>query len=735
MYKTNDILLRRKHKVIIPANITLHFSTPREKAMIVSIMKNIESLGFTFDKTVFKNLTTYDANGIERFYFSLLPKLKALTGADKAYKPMYPNFPKQIAEMPDIELIANAIVHYMTSGTILPEYKKDERMPLLDDTSLTVISAGSIDDVMEIFVNLVNSKTNISQQDKDDIAAIISEQANYFLYLPEEIPLKENVAFISKCILEKASIKSADIIQKYYKTATDVLRLVTALSDGDISLAETTKFRSLRRCERRVIMDLLAGCGDILEDMYRYRERWIRIGEIIHPGEYKSSKYDKVNESFDILRNEKKPLFDSGKIQEAIKNKDTSVAINLLLRRPGEFARQLDKLLRDAEDQDYVISAFDSVIDNVSVPVLLQVYNHFINRSANSPIRAFMPKGSTAKIFIEPNKLPKLNYDVCRNVRTKCLEAIIKRLSVKPDIGKVYIDDGLAKFVVPFSQRSASKNSKNLIRGSRIDLNEKANTIRGFIWWTNADRERVDIDLSATIFDKECKYVDHISYTQLRSAIAKSYHSGDITNGGEENGTGVAEFIDFDIDAISKIGRYVVFQIYSFTGQKFAKLPNCRFGWMEREYVNSGENFEPSTVDMCISIQSNSRAAIPVIFDCATRQFIWCDMNMTTRYHFANNAENNLSNIGNLCYAMTHIVKPNIKALILLNVLARNGSIVSHKEDADIIFSNDTSPVIYHSQNHIRKLEDEQQKNEEREGTPIPIVTAYDIDYIVNELL
>lgn len=108
--------------------------------------------------------------------------------------------------------------------------------------------------------------------------------------------MKENVALIGKLILNKAAIKNATAIQKYYKTATDILRLVTALSDGDISLATDTKYRSLRRCERRMVMDLLAGCGNILEDMYRYQYQWIRIGEIIHPFEFTAKRYKSVND-------------------------------------------------------------------------------------------------------------------------------------------------------------------------------------------------------------------------------------------------------------------------------------------------------------------------------------------------------------------------------------------------------------------------------------------------------
>ena len=75
-------------------------------------------------------------------------------------------------------------------------------------------------------------------------------------------------------------------LQRFCRTATDVLRLITAMSDGDVSLAENTKFRSLKRRERRVLMALLESCGNIEEDMLRYKGRWIRIGERLHPADF-----------------------------------------------------------------------------------------------------------------------------------------------------------------------------------------------------------------------------------------------------------------------------------------------------------------------------------------------------------------------------------------------------------------------------------------------------------------
>lgn len=733
----DKILLRRKHLVMFEPADMAYEQSKTEKALVVSGLKNVQALGFTFSKELFERACHLTKDEFTSFYGSLILALKELVGADVTYNPMYPNFPQQVAEASDIELFINAIVHYWSFGTLIPEYEKNERLPLIDDNKMIVLTVGNRDDLMEIFKNLVASKTSLSAQDKEDVTIILKNCADYVNYLPDEIPLKENVAFIGKLLIEESPIKSTEAISKYFHTATDVLRLVTALSDGDISLASKTKYRNLKRRERRMILDLLSSCGDITEDLFRYQYEWIRVAEIIHPFEYNSLKYKNVNEAFYTLRNEKKPLMFGGKVQAAILRKDMKAAADLLKSRPGEFARQLDKVLRDSDDPNYVLKCFKTVATEISTPVLLQVRQHFIGRmnETPSPIRVFFPKGNLAKATSVKNELPDIDKTICQNVIKTCCDALIEQYRNKEALGKVYIDEDLKNYLVPFSQRSASNASKSVVRGSQLPIKSDATAVRAFIWWTNASNGgRVDIDLSAAIYDSDWKYVEHVSYTRLRSSKMKSYHSGDITNGGSVKGKGVAEFLDVDIDAVLENGRYIVYQIYSYTGQRYSSLKNCRFGWMEREDVASGEIFEPTTVNMVMDVNAEGTVAIPVVFDCVERKFIWCDMNLgiENSYYGGNNLESNLSGVTATCYAMTHLNKPNIYDLATLNAIAR-GTIVNDRNEADIIFSNNsTTPYEIVIEKDDKTGEE---KRVVKDKLNIPIITAFDADYIMGNLL
>lgn len=686
--EANKILLRRKNKLIV-GNVGYVMSDDTQR-YLVTMTKNIETLGYTFSNQLFNKLKTLTKEELFEFYKELVSELKKNIGADVQYNPMYPNFPESVMEENEMQLYMNAIIHYWSYGTILPCEEKNERLPLFDETKVKVIDSGEWEDLYEIFDNLCRSKTSISQTDKEDLEWIMK---NSNVKFPDEIPLKENVALIGKIYVESNPLAAADKLQKLFKTATDVLRLITAMSDGDISLATNTKYRSFKRKERRLLLELLDNCGNIQEDMLRYKNRWIRVGERLHPGEYKTGRYDNARLAFDKLRNNEKIQTFNSKVDHNMKDKNFEKAILLLQKRPGELARRLDYLLRTVDKKNNVINTFKDVANKVSTPVLLQIKEHFKSRQEELNTRVFFPKGCLARSYAIENKLPDIDKKYCDAIVKICENALIETYKSKDFMGNVYLSEEYKNYIVPFSQRSASKSLKTIVRGSRIKLKESAKAMRAFIWWTNTDDERVDIDLSATVFDENWNYINHVSYTRLRDDEMYIYHSGDIINGGDVNGVGVSEFLDVDIESVVDAGgRYVVYQVYNYSEQTFGNLPHAMFGWMEREDVNSGEIYEPRTVAQKMDLTSQSKVCIPVIFDCVERKFIWCDMNVSLdgchHHRGGNNVESNLMGVAATCYSIVNMKKPNLYDLIDLHIRAR-GLRVENKEEADIVFDID----------------------------------------------
>ena len=681
----NEVFLTRKQMIVLePQNNAINTNS---KQYVATVLKNIEYLGFTFSKTIIEILQTYSTAHLNEFYLNVVPILKKMVGAHVKHKPMYPNFPAQVMEMHECELYINAIFHYLGFG--LPSYEKEERLPLFENTKLKVIELGSLLDVMKMFSNLISSKTSISESDKEDVEWYITTNISMLAdILPASIPSKENMSFIIG-VLANNNIPITELSQ-YFKTATDVLRLAVSMSEGDVSLATNTKFKRFTRKERKELLTLLESVNSPVEDMNRYRGQWVRLGERLHPGEYKD-RFPNVWKSFLEIRSDKTIETFNSKIEKSILTKDIKSSLHLLSKRPGEFARRLDKLLREASgplQKLDVLGSFEDVASNVSTPVLLQVLTHFKYRTASKEKRVFFPKGNIAKLQSVDNLLPYIDYDSCQRVVLICTNALIKQYSNLPPLGKTYLDNNLMGYLVPFSQRSASKALKTIVRGSRIPLGE-GNFVRMFTWWKNiglkegdyCNSGRVDIDLSSVLYDKNW-YSQTCSYYSLKGS--SFVHSGDITDAPY----GASEFIDIDIEkALSEDVRYVLMSIKSFTGQKFSDIPECFAGFMMREDQISGEIYEPKTVQNKFDITSEGKSAVTLIIDLVKREMIWADMLITERKRYANNVRNNEDQLMLMTKALVELKKTDLYTLFDLHIKARGGELVETKEEAKTVFS------------------------------------------------
>lgn len=675
------IFLERKSKIVVKTMIS---PDKANRVVLVTAIKNIESLGYMFSPEIISILADYSEKNIIKFYEKVSKAIKEIIGVRK-FKPMYPNFPKQVMEMDEFELYFNAILHYLSNE--LQEYKVEKRPALKEKTKIKTINLGTDEEFFEIFKNIIGSKVAMSPKDKEDVVWFISQYGGLLSgYFPEKIENKENLAFLTG-VLKQNDLVSDEFIKKYFKTATDVLRYVTALSGGDVSLAGNTKFKKFRRAERSFILNILNNCKNISEDMLKYKNKWIKLGEILHPFEYQY-KYINAVSAFNNIRNQPKliPTFNN-EFEKAIKNNDLDKVIKILTSRPGEFGRKLDWVLRTFPkmlDREKIATAFESVTDKISTTILLQLITHFRNRK-NIKYRCFIPKGQISKLMLINNNVPHINSFVTKHIVDWCEETLIKRFSKRESLGKVYIDKKLRNYTVPFAMRSANRALNTVARGSKIHVNGKkeAKTLRMFIWWKQSKNERVDIDLSAMAYSENWEYVQHISFTNLKDSMG--IHSGDIVDAPK----GASEFIDIDIEKAREINaRYIIMNVISYTQQKFEDLPECFAGCMLRKNNMSGEIYDPRTVEYKFDLTGKNRYNIPLIFDLKKRNIIWCDMDLA-KAPAINCVETNQTGIIAIGKALTTINKPDLDTLFDLHFQARGTQIVKDKKDADTIFSID----------------------------------------------
>lgn len=674
----NSIYLRRKRKVYLEKG-----DNTLSSDYLFNMLANLESLGFTFSPELLEVINTLSEGRFKSFYKQLIKDLEEMVGAYVEYNPMYPNFPEQVIKASEEELKANAFWHYLgdwIGRRIMPEYEKKEREPLKDEVQLKVINLGSKEDFNAIFTGLLSAKSSISEADKQDIEWYVKNYGTNVLNItPEEIPLKENLALFISYLL-KSDIELNDQIESQVKTATVVLRIAVGLSDGDVSLAANTKFANISKKNRRLLLQLLENAGDITEDMLRYKNRWKRLGERLHPFEYKK-RFPQVYQAFDIIRNDKPFRTFNSKVEVALHSGEVQKAVNLLKTRPGEMARRLDHLIRNSGNPEAILLEFQEVASDVSSPVLLQVKTHFEHRNNPRELRVFFPKGDIGKVKAIDNNLPEIEEGICRKAISICNEALIERFSKYKPLGKVYLDESLKNYTVPFGLRSASKTLNTIPTGSRINL-PKGDTIRFFIYWKNGIN-RTDIDLSALALDESSSHRATVAYYNLK--VPGIYHSGDITSAPD----GASEFIDINIpQCIKQKMRYILMSVNSYTWQPYSDLPICFAGFMVRGNPESGEIYEPATVSNKFDLTANTKLAIPMIVDLIERKVIWTDLALKSNPSANNNVHNNLSSLAIINKAMVSGVRPNLYDLLNMHITARGKKTLDINE-ANTIFAVD----------------------------------------------
>lgn len=732
----NEILLRNKNKIytdMLDAKTEADHSE-KDEMVVAQGLSNIEALGFTFSPKLYESCRNAGSESFIAFYKELYPMLQRTKGANTLHRPFYPNFPKEVKEMPQLRLYVNAILHYLTDGEFRPMEEPMVRFPLLDtEKKYIVLDLGTKEDLDQFFVDLLASSSSLSAQNKEDIVNYMKTNADYMKYVPESIPEKETAAVFVKTALSLGT-DSKELLP-FVRTATDVLRLAIAFGDGDVSLAPLPKNLKdswiysdedkrkyqfhLRKKERRWIMYFLDHAhGTVVEDMFLNRERWKRLAECIHPQSMKG--YPKATAYFTDLKGHK-PQTILGKAEDHMAKKEWKEAALVLKERPGLLLRALDRILRQSgEEAMDILAIFADVADKVSIPALLQARNHFLGRKEDDPVRVFFIKDTLGRAFVKVNDLPPLSDELIGQTLQTIEDGIKTQLSTRPSLGKVYLSEEMKDFMIPTSERAGNDAfGRSLTRGSRISFAPNTKFLRPFIWWTNAESgERVDLDLSMLFVDENWASVGHVSYTNLKESELGCLHSGDIVNGGDFGGEGVSEFIDLDIEKAKKAGaKYAIFQIYAYTSLPFGKIPN-HFGFMERQDSEMGEIFEPQTTDGTYSLVNGTRTAVPCIFDLENRTMIWCDMSMNINpYWKPNNLEQNLMGGLSSAYAIVHGTKTSMYDMVWLNVDARKDTeFVDSPEKADIIFRLEETPVL-------------------RDEEPIPIITPFDKEYFTSNLM
>lgn len=685
-----SILFKQQHQLVPPLK--------QEELMIESIpyvlsfAKNVESYGFTISEALSQHLIRVPKETLIPWCQSVEEMLKDEVGLRSNMTPFYPNFPKQVMDSEDSEWIFNALCHYWSEGTYLPfkEMEREKFEPLLPNQTLLLLELGTEEDYFRLFQDKISHRGSLSQESFFYLEEMIEQFGERLTdYLPEDIPNRETFATLMLASIEVPNLWNA--LKRHIQNPTDILRLQQGLETNSVYLGDDYHFKGVNRSLRRQFMEILNEMSMplLMENLWKREQMWKQWAKVTHTGEFKT-KTPRAYQAFQNLREGKRPLSYQGKVNQLFEEKKHLEVSQLLMKRPTEMARALDRLLRleyecfPLRENDLTSHRFGKVAEEVPSTVLIQVLSYFKGRS-EMKTRFFHPQ-KNGKIFGLEEPLMELPEQWIQNICRVCECTLMERYEKEEAFESVYLDESLKQVMIPLVQRHTNPQLKPLAKGSRLTIDNQTNVLRPFVYWTNNDYSRIDLDLSVVILDEDFKTLSCVDYRHLRSEKYGIYHSGDITNGEG----GATEYLEINLNTLkSTSAKYLTFSVQSFTNIPFDDLEDAFVGLMERDGV-TGDHFEPSTVHQKANLTQNAEACLVLIYDIDKEEMIWADTSLNDLIYEANHVGSHSKTIQFVLRRFIEKQDLNLYQLLSLHIQARGGVLVEVENEAKTVFGGES---------------------------------------------
>lgn len=682
MYKlTPSVIALQRGMFYIDSKASESTNAPTP-ALAYTMQAELMQLGVMLDERAFSCLSLLTDEDIIRYHDEVIAYLKYIKG-DGDYRPLYDGFPQQVMEMSEAELFWNVIRHYRSNGEWVPNAYTKAKPTAFEHPSYKMLRPCSEAEFNRIFTDILSVNQSITPMDKEVLKWFLGnfEHVTLKSLFPAVIPFKENLCYL----LSTESVLYLDF------TYTDILRTAAYMSDGDVSLAENTRFH-LTNKERVRIMKMLewkAYCSekvgqvflDSLEDLKKHRNKWLALFNHIHADSkcFRKPAYANAQRVVELLR------FHADKIHTwnaKVENLSLlSGRLELLMQRPGEFARRLNSLLSAcctpigwSESIVYrILANFRLVSEKISNKVLFELYRYFEDRREDQKQRAVFIKGARKPVKLEP--LRALPGSLVTEVQNIILSTIRCKFQSWPKLGKVIIDEKLKNIPLPTNMRSISETDTPVVRGTRMPINvDHTKTVRFYVHWKD-ERGAEDLDLSATLLGMGQRItVSWNGLYKLGSYECLVAHSGDVRHRKGD----CAEYIDINIKELRKQGfRYVLVDVRNYNGRSLKSL-NPAFGYMERDHPESNKTWIPNTVAASWRLQSEAKACIAVMIDLETMEYIPLDID--------SNSITATGDTESLFTAMRMYMEPpklSVHDLVMWHAEARGAEVVEQAEEGE----------------------------------------------------
>jgi hypothetical protein len=574
--------------------------------IVGTICSNLLYYGYIFSTEALREFNKLSDENVIAWWETVEPAFKEITGESKNMGDhvVYKNFPKEVLDKSLAEYWICQIFMYLGVPNEFFTTEEVERDQMFESISLKTLQVARANKEQDICHELCLTPARWTDEQSMFVEHLIINEKCYFNL--SKIPFKENMIQVAVLAMNNGLAASVN-------SATDVLRLAIGLSDGDITMRTNTPFRNFTRKERRFLLTLIENQNDCEEDIAMDKNRWKKLLNRLHPGDYKNA-FPNVVKANNNLYNNNVVSFNS-KLEKYLETED-AYALVLLKSRPGVFARRLSHAISIFGSA--AIDAFAEICPKLTVIKLLKVKKFFSTLKERNHL-VYPPKSNWAKLQIVENS-----------------KAIRHNPQVITLIGK--IDDALNEKMSGISVNLDSRTSlvkiqgndselTNYGRGTVFPIPENINFIRSASYWELPDTFNNWYDNGWNFFNKDWKEKGACCWANMTFARKGCAFSGDPTNSKTADGK-ACQMIDLYIDKLLAFGvRYAVWNVLCYSHKKFSEATEV-FGALQwGEAPQKGKLFEPSRCQLSFPITGECYTKYIAYIDLEKRELVYMDAN------------------------------------------------------------------------------------------------------------
>lgn len=581
-------------------------------AEVGTIVSNMAYYGFVPSLEVIHALHLLSQIELVSFWQSIEPAFKEVTFADKKMDDfvVYKNFPNEVLSMDETQYWNQQILMYygIANENFTQEVK--ERTHTMEEKKLKVLQLAKDNSLMAIYEALLKNTTRWSDMQVAHAKHLSIHFAVNNLAI-SDFGFKENALTLMSYVYENNTQVQLDITD-----ATDVLRLASAISGGDVSLRQQVKFKKFNRPTRKFLLNLLENTKNLEADLALRKNTWKKLLSFLHPGDY---KFAKVQKSYDLLFNSQLKSF-SAQVDKKLELKDETV-FKELVSRSGDFVRRFHKLY--ATFGLKTVEIFKKVSPELTVQQLLK-FEKYLKTINNRQKLIYPPKGNWSLAQFVDNTKTKIEDSHLNDLLAEIHVQLASKLNEKVPLG-VKLDEK-TQFI---KLQTNDQKLANYGRGTVFEIPENMKFIRSASYWAN------DPTIGNTWFDNGWNFFNN-NWEALGACCWNEHQykdgaifSGDPTNSKDLEGR-ACQMIDLYLDKLEALGvRYAVWNILAYSHICFDNAQEVLATLQWGEKAEEGSLYEPSRAQMAFPITGQGLTKYIAYIDIKERKLIYIDANLS----------------------------------------------------------------------------------------------------------